>query len=530
MMKKLIMKRVYISQKFDISVVLESAYNILSVEQFAPLSHCRLVGYNPRAERIVRSFENMKNPSLEEITGNSEDPVEFLLEYRADGQEFEIYEPGGATWNVFMVNLATMKNGWTIFVYSRPSKINDILRHSIAVRLHVKRTSCWWQQLSQGICGIRSHTYQRSPASVARNGQIKGTKTPPVQLFKNPTMSGASAINRPALNNNNTNGSFAWKGTVAEVSAASLIVVHESNSEDSSLSDGDGTLVESVQHRAPNAPLPPQFFHAIKLEGVDMATATSSRLYTESDSIEEASRKPVLNRKHDKRLKNLSSQTLALFSAGVEISVELGKELQQDEHKAKIYFMRLSELNNESARLPCVCEWIYRDSMTAATAKLQLVAKLHRIDLAKYKSLNIKNCRLWLKGGRSPIKIYTDDETLSCDIRPSAAMEFIIQECEDGVVADADEDSLTIFLRRWHPKPCKLDKFQEVTLNTELKELATEERREFRTKEKTRLERLGRMSSSRFSPRRERALKIYLDSPVTTASPPVDANSIMPDD
>lgn len=50
------------------------------------------------------------------------------------------------------------------------------------------------------------------------------------------------------------------------------------------------------------------------------------------------------------------------------------------------------------------------------------------------------------------------------------------------------------------------------------------------TKEKTRLDRLGCMSSSRFSPRRERALKIYLDSPATTASPPVDANSLMADD
>lgn len=44
--------------------------------------------------------------------------------------------------------------------------------------------------------------------------------------------------------------------------------------------------------------------------------------------------------------------------------------------------------------------------------------------------------------------------------------QFIIQECEDGAVADTAEDSLTIFLRRWHPETMQLGKFQEVTLNS----------------------------------------------------------------
>lgn len=57
-----------------------------------------------------------------------------------------------------------------------------------------------------------------------------------------------------------------------------------------------------------------------------------------------------------------------------------------------------------------------------------------------------------------------------------------------------------------------------------MKELTTEERRELSSKEKSRLDRLGSMSSSRFSPRRERALKIYLDSPATTTSQSADIN------
>lgn len=534
-MKKLVMTRVYVSQKFDINVVLESAYQMLSLEQFAPLSHCRLVGYDPPAERIIRSFENLKDPSLEEIGGNSDDPVEFLLEYRVDCQEFEIYEPGGATWYVFMVNLSTMEMDGPFFVYSMAFENNDTLRHSIAVRLHVKEeqvlvattqryrkafvaydpiptkeAQLQLQEMARSRFKDITYLYLFVPNTDPTNLEIIGIpanetyeQLSPINVaVQEPTVGSSTAAHLPSLNNTNcsylTNG---FNESVTSTASATLTVGHESNSEDSSLSDGDRTLVENVQHRgegdsqisstshspqlsspeeenrqdsinrinafyngyshgepelSPIVPQAPQFFHAIKLEGVDMSTASSSRHhYIDSDSSDEAAKKPVvcykifvdshmklstlkthfqrliqvpdnyfqLNRKHDKSLKSLMSHTLVYFSEGETLIVELGKELQPDEHKAKIFFMRLSELNNESGRLPCVCEWIYTDSMTVAAAKSSLVAKLHRIDLAKYRSLNTQNCRLWLKGGRSPIKIFRDDETIGCDIRSSSSME-----------------------------------------------------------------------------------------------------------
>ncbi|XP_065359393.1 ubiquitin carboxyl-terminal hydrolase 47 isoform X2 [Calliphora vicina] len=712
-MKKLIMTRVYVSQKFDINVVLESAFQMLSVEQFAPLSHCRLVAYDPPAERILRSFENIKNPTLEEIQGDNEETIGFLLEYKADGQEFEIYEPGGSTWYVYMVNLTTMEMDGPFFVYSKTFENNDTLRHSIAVRLHVKEdqllvatfqrngnafvaydpmptkeAQLQLQEMARSRFKDLTYLYLFVPNTDPTNLEIIGIPanemheqlSPAGAAIQESTVGSSTAAQTPTANNNNNTNCSGLTNGFSESAVAASNVGHESNSEDSSLSDGDRTLVENIQHRgdgdsqisstshspqlsspeeenrqdsinrinafyngyshgepdlSPIVPQVPQFFHAIKLEGVDTTIANSSRHhYMDPDSSEEAARKPVvsykilvdshmklstfknhvqrliqvpdnffqLNRKHDKSLKNMMSETLVYFSEGETLFVELGKELQPEEHKAKIFFMRLSELNNESGRLPCVCEWIYTDSMNVSAAKANLVAKLQRIDLAKYKSLTVQNCRLWLKGGRSPIKIFTDDETLGCDIRSTASMEFIVQECEDDAIANTDDNSLTIFVRRWHPDTLQLDKFQEVTLHknsemrqtisklsgipednvaytkvngyfpytnvslltinsamtwfsvpstldkyplssavsgnmffykddkAEMKELTTEERREMSTKEKIRLDRLGCMSSSRFSPRRERALKIYLDSPATTASPPVDANSSMADD
>ncbi|XP_073842296.1 ubiquitin specific protease 47 isoform X2 [Musca autumnalis] len=710
-LKKLKMTRVYASQNLDLNAVLESAYSMLSVQDFAPKSHCRLVGYDPPAEKIVRSFENDKNLSLTEIRANSEDPVEFLLEYRTGDQEFEIYEPGGTTWYVFVVKLNTMEMDGPFFVYSNTFENNDTLRHSIAVRLNLKEeeimvattqrykkafVSCdtapskeaqqRLEELARSQFKDVTYMYVNVPNTDPSNLEIVGI--PSCELASEESPSNDPSQQQQTNPSNGLSNGFH----------------HECNSEDSSLSDGDRTLVENLHQRSSSsgggvaasssaaglgggdsqisstshspqlsspedetnnqesfnrissyynaylhggdncdtdvvAPVqqPPRFFHAIKLDVLDTVTVSTKHQYSDAtDGADETARKPVvaykilvdshmklskfkehlshlikvpenyfeINRKHDKSLKSLMNQSLVYFSEGETLSVELGKELQEGEHRAKIYFMRLSDMNNDTARLPCVCEWIYTDSTTVPAAKAALINKLQRIDPVKYKTLNMDNCRLWLKGGRSPISIFSDNDVLGCEIRSSSAMEFFVQECEDGVKPQVSDTSLTIFVRHWHPDTLKLDKFQEITLDkdseirsalsklssipadniaytkvnghfpytnvslltinsamswfaipatlenyplsstvsgnlyffkdttVEPKELTPEERREMNNKEKIRLDNLGCVSSStsRYSRRTERALKIYLDSPTTTASPPVDANSSMADD
>ncbi|XP_005184673.2 ubiquitin carboxyl-terminal hydrolase 47 [Musca domestica] len=707
-LKKLKMTRVYASQNLDLNAVLDSAYSMLSVQDFAPKSHCRLVGYDPPAEKIIRSFENQKNLSLTEIRSGSEDPVEFLLEYRSGDQEFEIYEPGGTTWYVFVVKLNTMEMDGPFFVYSNTFENNETLRHSIAVRLNLKEAdimvattqrykkafvSCdvapskeaqqRLEELARAQFKDVTYMYVNVPNTDPANLEIVGIPSNELVAEQNDPTQQQQQQNPSNGNDNKLSNGFH----------------HECNSEDSSLSDGDRTLVENLHQRSSSgaggatgssaaglgggdsqisstshspqlsspedennqesynsiytyynsylhgengdADVPvqhaPRFFHAIKLDVLDTVTVSTKHQYSDAtDGADEMARKPVvsykilvdshmklskfkehlahlikvpenyfeINRKHDKSLKSLMNQSLVYFSEGETLSVELGKELQEGEHKAKIYFMRLSDITNDTARLPCVCEWIYTDAMKVPAAKAALIQKLQRIDPLKYKTLNMNNCRLWLKGGRSPISIFSEDDTIGCEIRSSSAIEFFVQECEDGVQPQVSDTSLTIFVRRWHPDTLKLEKFQEITLDkdseirsalsklssipvdnvaytkvnghfpytnvslltinsamnwfaipatlenyplsstvsgnlyfykdatVEPKELTPEERREMNAKENVRLDNLGCVSSStsRYSRRHERALKIYLDSPTTTASPPVDANSSMADD
>lgn len=136
-LKKLKMTRVYISNSFDVNLVLMSAYKMLNVEQFAPLSRCRLVAYDSTMDTILQSLESYTDPALTELRSAHNCNLDFLLEDRAEDQEFENYASDGATWYVFIVDLSTMAMDGPFLVYSSARKSCDELRHSIATRLHI---------------------------------------------------------------------------------------------------------------------------------------------------------------------------------------------------------------------------------------------------------------------------------------------------------------------------------------------------------------------------------------------------------
>ncbi|XP_017483613.1 PREDICTED: ubiquitin carboxyl-terminal hydrolase 64E isoform X2 [Rhagoletis zephyria] len=709
-LKKMKSTRVYVSN-FNVNSVLESAYQLLNIEQFAPLSRCRLVVYDDMGEQICQSLEHISDPSLTELRRQTDGPLEFLLETKVDGQEFEVYKPGGVTWNVYIVNVWKMHLDGPHLVYAPTREANSALLHSIAVRLNLNENQLLLATVktdafvaldsappnSDTAEGMQQQVITQEDLQEIAQEQFRGLtyiflnvpNTDPTTLeilgipaLETPTIEvSADVVDAVQMNSNvmhtinpsigENTSTLSQKNCHPTGSARESplppvtcpLTGQESNSEDSSLSDGDRTLVESMHNRyggdsqisstshspylsspeddaynkanslkrihdlfqmAPDHTIDsssqsrsnsaPQFFYAEKLNAVDPSTISSSiHSSSTNDPNEELARKPTHSYKiivdphmkmstftrHVESLIGVPSNyfklqhkyevidlmsTVLFVSMGETLSIELGKVLQPDEHKAKISFMRLSELDNDTGKLPCICEWVYKASMTVGEAKKELIAKLHRID-AKYKSLSLSNCRLWLKGGRNPIKIMSDDETLGTDLRSSVAAEFLVQECEDGVNPQVGEDSLTIFVRRWYADKLQLDKFQEITLekNSEIreelakitdirqehiayskingsfpctnisllsinstlswfsipatldkypltttvngnvyfykdvtkapKEPTTEERRELSAREKLRLDRLGCMSTSLYSPRRERALKIYLDSP-----------------
>ncbi|XP_037937295.1 ubiquitin carboxyl-terminal hydrolase 47 isoform X2 [Teleopsis dalmanni] len=699
--KKLKVTRVSASRSFDLSALLENAYKMLNVDEFAPLSHCRLVGYDQSSEEILQSFENVEDKSLTDIRAAHEGTYDFLLEYRADDQELEVYEPTGNTWYVYVTNSTFKEMDGPYFVHSPAHENNARLRRSIAKRFNLNENSLivatlvgkkafviydsnptkeaqeYLQSVAKSQFRHIIYFYLNIPSTDPKSLEILGipsveSQTPTIEVSSDVVdavpMNAATYVGAMGDNlyNLGTNDYLRREPALPPQTLTGL-TGQESNSEDSSLSDGDRTLVESIQNRCggdsqisscSHSPqlsspedemnsesmkrvaayfskfLPPQsemdtsssyntpsFFSAIKIDSPD--AVSSNYPHCDADSSEDLSRKPTqaykilanshmkisvfkkyienlirvpinyfrFQRKHDSSDAFNTAHSLLVLNEAETVYIELGKTLEADEQKAKISFMRLSELNNETVKLPCVCEWVYNTTTTVTEAKKELISKLHRID-DKYLSLNMDNCRLWLKGGRNPVKILEDTEPLVGDLRSKIESEFLVQECENGISPQPHEVSLTLFVRRWYPAKMELGKFEEITLNKddelretlsklsgietdhisyckvnssfpctnislvsintnmswtsipvtidkyplsatvsgniyfykdameETKELSSEERFELCAKEKHRLDRMGCISSttSSYSPRRERALKIYLDSPKTTTT------------
>ncbi|XP_017129460.1 ubiquitin carboxyl-terminal hydrolase 47 [Drosophila elegans] len=713
-LKKMKITRVYVSQSFNINLVLMSAYEMLNVEQFAPLSRCRLVAYNSAMDTIIQSLESCTDPSLTELRAAQNYSLDFLLEYRAEDQEFEPYAPDGITWYVFMVDLSSMAMDGPFLVYSaaREREASDALRRSIGLRLHISEQQFLLATV-RGTVPKAFMAYDPNPTPEAlqhlqnlANTQFKSityfylnvpnTDPASLEMLGVPSVepvepaSGGDVVDAAMMNgvgsgHETSSNDCDWRrykrDLLEPMSQPSPSHGHESNSEDSSLSDGDRTLVEtenlanrgggdsqvSSTSHSPQLSSPEDeaashdammrvhaycngngsyaaadvvdplllpsstnhFFHATKIECVDVVGSNSSSGHQSDEEaqlrrptraykllvgshmrmgafkrhIEELIQVPSayfkLQRKHDNNLSGNQNNSLVLLTEGETLTVELGKNLEPDEFKAKIHFLRLADVDNETSKLPCVCEWVYNANTTAEQAKKDLVAKLHRID-AKYATLTVDNCRIWLKGGRIPIKILANDETLYCDMRSTIAAEFIVQECEEGVNPQPKDDSLTIFVRRWCPAKMEFGKFQEITMDQDseirrslseisditidklsymkvnsnfpctsisalsvndssswysvpatldkyplnttqtgniylyrdrsvpARELSLDERRQMNAREKARLDRVGCVSTTRYSQRRERALKIYLDSPEkssnVTASAPMDVH------
>lgn len=280
------------------------------------------------------------------------------------------------------------------------------------------------------------------------------------------------------------------------------------------------------------------------------------------------------------------TETLSLSRDGEKLVVKLGRVLKEHEYTGKVYQL----LPNNPDPLRFMCEFVLSKGMLVAEAKrdiLQIIKKQYQIEIP------FNRCRLRKKSWKNPEIVYRDEQKFVEDITIDSNWEMLIQEIPGPEVITSD-DQILIFIRHWCPSTMELKPFREIMLekrsiaglkeklsvlssipvenievmllketfphemsvlavHTELdwnnasdsatefafciydngstfffrdsreslKELTTVERREIRSKEGNRI--ASRYGKHLFSPRRERALKIYLDtSPKKSDYPEVD--------
>lgn len=269
--------KVYMSGDSTLAETLEDAYNRVA-KSFAPLERCRLVGYDSAIDNCEISFEGKEKTEINEILNSLRSHTELLLEIREEGTEFEVYEAGGILTKVFTVDLTTsdidgpvniraMEHG-TVLDYKKliANKLGlDIETIVLAIRkystdekiLDSDHSTLSSEQITAGtkvfvtIAGKGEDISSKFKKIIGRFEHI-------ITLHFTLPNTDAETLDKLSIplyepneiieNNYITNGTTA----TTTVNSNSLHSDGECNSEDSSLSDGDRTLVESLTDGHPS--------------------------------------------------------------------------------------------------------------------------------------------------------------------------------------------------------------------------------------------------------------------------------------
>ncbi|ELT97116.1 hypothetical protein CAPTEDRAFT_213864 [Capitella teleta] len=265
------------------------------------------------------------------------------------------------------------------------------------------------------------------------------------------------------------------------------------------------------------------------------------------------------------------SESLNSYSDDCRLVVRLGRALKKGEHRIKIH--QLAVNSEEPSKF--MCEVIIARGMSVLEAKVAIAAELRQQCQLE---VPIDRMRLRKKAWKNPGTIFKDTQLFEEDITIMSSSE-IFFEILDGPECVLQSTQLSLYIRRWRPSQHKLDPMQEIVLDDshsveglkrkargtfpyemsvldipteldwnpqvtslnmwpmslcddgllvffrdkteELGELADEKKKEIQQEENVRLAKYT--SKSLYSPRKERALKIYTDD---TPSP--DASNTKP--
>lgn len=103
-----------------------------------------------------------------------------------------------------------------------------------------------------------------------------------------------------------------------------------------------------------------------------------------------------------------------ICSDGERLTIELGRALRSGEYKCKVYYMKLSEVNDTSETLTFLCDWILCNGASVGKTKREILAQISSNN-PQYE-IPYERCRLRKKSTFVPGKIFLDDQVFGDDI------------------------------------------------------------------------------------------------------------------
>lgn len=528
--------KIFVLSDSSLKEILEDAHTRLKMKSIAPIERCRLVAYDNPSDSIERSFEGMEEDKIGDVMYKLQNRLELMLEVREENQEFEIYHLGGITTKVYQIHLdgssvdidgpvevrAYDQKPVSEFKLAIVKKFN--LRQNklhLATKRYGEKPTLLDDELtirSQSIYG-GSKVFMTLDQDEERFKQSVEEMDNILTLYFALPHSKKETLEKLSIPSYEPAISSVSVDTVDSV-AFNVPCSSECNSEDSSLSDSDRTLVDDSNLTVSQI-TPPRlrhydgndettyFFKGILPNQVSASSNASIDSGNENDeeTSDSSESQKILKVLVDRRMSvnklkiklqpyvkipmeffkifhvlaaqtenectQLSVSLNSAFKDEERLVIELGRALRKGEFKVKLYFLNVTEMI-DIEKLPFICDYILRESAEVGQTKREILAHIRGLD-DKYAKLTFEKTRLRKKSWKSPAQIYTDDQKFGDDIiiTVSTSSDIIIQELpsEEANLKDFDgqlfnDETKSLFVRRFYPSKLELDKWDEILIGS----------------------------------------------------------------
>nr|XP_022915816.1 ubiquitin carboxyl-terminal hydrolase 47 [Onthophagus taurus]XP_022915817.1 ubiquitin carboxyl-terminal hydrolase 47 [Onthophagus taurus]XP_022915818.1 ubiquitin carboxyl-terminal hydrolase 47 [Onthophagus taurus] len=538
------------------------AYDRFKLKGVVNFEDCRLVTYNNNTETLEKSFES-DSLRLCDIDVKDKDYLTWFLEIRQPGQAWEAYFPGGVKMKVYLVHFDTEEISGPNFVRVNPGKTTGELKKQFAsmfgydvdsIKIIMESGSNNPIHLDEDDVPIkyepRCSNYKLYVASVMEEDVDKEGIINKMQkvidlfvhivnidvILPDNDISTLESLSIPPLdlNQNMDDGlnltttdrelyqKFYPKMYPSQTTTATEMdgFGDQSNSEDSSLSDSDRTLigdapaegnayinttlatlidptVDTYDHEVfdnPSDELPLQlsnddvvmqecepnmsnyYFKVVGSRNIEPTAENGNfRCYMQimldarmsigrlKKHLEPLIGVPVQYFKIFKEYQNQNveltnlNESLNLMKDGERLIVKLGRVLRKNEMSGKVFLLTPDGVEPFTFLFECIVA--KGQSVLSVKKDILLQAKKqHMLDLPPNK------CRIRRKEWKTPSKIYLDDQKFVDDITISTKFEIFVQELTEPEKI-VHPDQMVAFIKRWFPATLQLGNFQEIVLD-----------------------------------------------------------------
>ena len=507
---EIVEKKLEVHKDLTIPEATKEAYKVLELKSCVPIERCRLVRYDEYVETLDQSFDDPEGTTFGQAVGGVKTyySFELFMEIRNEDQQFRIYNRGGISLKICVVDVTTKTSKEPVVMRAESGWIVGALKKEIAEQFHLNVTT---MRLAFELSGNESRLLSVDTNTLKSEGLYRkhtvfvccDPEDFQLQYLRSTMFSVVDKhINSVLLYVTYPLPSLPGSSTATP--GSSMATPGSSTATPGSRSHSEGEGVGENPAPSPKGEVQPpgdgERETAADVSGCKNKPAASSPSAGQSCNGE---RLPVYgceNKKEnvktislriDKRstvedLKKVLESYVGLSSSEFKVyrlysnnqefemtrlnemfqsmpsetklTVKFGRALLPGEYRIKAYLLRM----NDPEYCVYVLDTVVSKGVSVRQFKEQLVKEVSLQSLPF--ELNIERLRLRKKAWRSAGTIYLDDQVFDKDIPLFSAFEVYIEQLK-GPDQMKESSNMQIYIRHWHPSTYTVDPTDEVIIS-----------------------------------------------------------------